>query len=57
MIFECEGHQVSIIPNENSRRYIITEFYIGQEVSFRRETKERAEKLAKKYKDLGYDSF
>lgn len=57
MIFECEGHQVSIIPNENSRRYIITEFYNGQEVSFRRETKERAEKLAKKYKDLGYDSF
>jgi hypothetical protein len=57
MIFECEGHQVSIIPNENSRRYTITEFYNGQEVSFRRETKERAEKLAKKYKDLGYDSF
>ena len=57
MIFECEGHQVSIIPNENSRRYTITVFYNGQEVSFRRETKERAEKLAKKYKDLGYDSF
>ena len=57
MIFECEGHQVSIIPNMNSRHYTITEFYNGQEVSFRRETEERAKKLAKKYKDLGYDSF
>ena len=37
--------------------YIITEYYNGQEVSYRKETNARAMTLAKKYKDLGYDSF
>ena len=41
----------------NKKEYVIIECYNGEEVSYRRETNARAMKLAKKYKDLGYDSF
>ena len=59
MMYVNEGHEISIIPSPNGKGkdYIITEYYNGQEVSYRKETNARAMTLAKKYKDLGYDSF
>ena len=59
MMYVNEGHEISIIPSTNGKGkdYIITEYYNGQEVSYRKETNARAMTLAKKYKDLGYDSF
>lgn len=59
MMYVNEGHEISIIPspNDKNKDYIITEYYNGQEVSYRKETNASAMRLAKKYKDLGYDSF
>ncbi len=57
MMYVNEGHEISIIPNQNSSGYKIYEYYNGKEISFRKETNASALKLAKKYKDLGYDSF
>lgn len=59
MMYVNEGHEISIIPSPNDKLkdYVIIEYYNGVEVSYRRETNARAMKLAKKYKDLGYDSF